>query len=109
MAFIDSTEQQIPRPKDKRRRKMCYYLGKKKKYTVKNQLVVNNHGYIVHKLGHMKGRLHNYDVYKKNHPVTPKQVVNVADLGYMDIEKDFPHNKNPRYRTERKGTSRIYH
>jgi hypothetical protein len=29
MAFIDSTEQQIPRPVDKERRKM-YYSGKKK-------------------------------------------------------------------------------
>ncbi len=29
-------------------------------------------------------------VYKKNHPVTPKQVVNVFDLGYLGIEKDFP-------------------
>ena len=28
--------------------------------------------------------------YKKNHPVTPKQVVNVFDLGYLGIEKDFP-------------------
>ncbi len=29
--------------------------------------------------------------YKKNHPVTPKQVVvNVLDLGYLGIEKDFP-------------------
>ena len=32
LAFIDSTEQQIPRPVDKKRRKM-YYSGKKKKHT----------------------------------------------------------------------------
>ena len=41
-AFIDCTEQQIPRPAvDKERRKM-YYSGKKKKHTVKNQLMVNS-------------------------------------------------------------------
>ena len=40
MAFIDSTEQQIPRPIDKDRRKM-YYSGKKKRHAVKNQLMVN--------------------------------------------------------------------
>jgi len=89
MAFTDSTEQQIPRPVDKDRRKM-YYSGKKKRHTVKNQLMVNNHGYIIHKLGHNKGRRHDYDVYKNNHPVTPKQVVNVIDLGYIGVEKDFP-------------------
>jgi hypothetical protein len=27
---------------------------------------------------------------KRNHPVTPKQVVNIFDLGYLGIEKDFP-------------------
>ena len=31
-----------------------------------------------------------YSIYKKNHPVTPKEVVNVVDLGYLGIEKDFP-------------------
>ncbi len=34
LVFIDSTEQQIPRPVDKERRKM-YYSGKKKRHTVK--------------------------------------------------------------------------
>ena len=29
-------------------------------------------------------------IYKKNHPVIPKQVVNVVDLGYLGVEKDFP-------------------
>ena len=27
---------------------------------------------------------------KKNHPVTPKEVINVVDLGYLGVEKDFP-------------------
>ena len=25
-----------------------------------------------------------------NHPITPKEVVNVFDLGYLGVEKDFP-------------------
>jgi hypothetical protein len=54
MAFIDSTEQQIPRPTDKDRKKM-YYSGKKKIHTVKNQLTVNNRDYILHKANHKKG------------------------------------------------------
>ena len=89
IAFTDCTEQQIPKPEDKRRRK-AYYSGKKKRHTVKNQLVVNNKGYIVYKLDYKKGRRHDYDVYKKNHPITPKDVLNVFDLGYVGVEKDFP-------------------
>jgi hypothetical protein len=30
------------------------------------------------------------DIYKKYHPVTPKEVVNVFDLGHPSVEKDFP-------------------
>jgi len=89
IAFIDSTEQQIPRPVDNKRRKM-YYSGKKKKHTIKNQIMVNNRGYIIHKTGYKKGHRHDYDIYKKNYPVTPKQVLNVVDLGYLGIESDFP-------------------
>ena len=89
LAFIDSTEQQIPRPADKNKRKM-YYSGKKKRHTVKNQLTVNKDGFIIHKAAHKKGRRHDYDVYKKNHPIIPKQVVTVVDLGYLGMEKDFP-------------------
>ena len=47
LAFTDCTEQQIQRPVDKRRRK-AYYSGKKKTHTVKNQLMVNNRGFILH-------------------------------------------------------------
>jgi hypothetical protein len=62
MAFIDSTEQQVPRPVDKNKRKM-YYSGKKKIHTVKNQIMVNNRGYILHKVAHKKGKRHDY-IYK---------------------------------------------
>jgi len=33
--------------------------------------------------------MHDYDIYKNNHPIAPKDVVNVFDLGYIGIEKDF--------------------
>jgi hypothetical protein len=58
LAFIDCTEQQIPRPVNKNKRKI-FYSGKKKRHTVKNQLMVNNRGYIIHK----KGRRHDYIFY----------------------------------------------
>ena len=88
-AFIDSTEQEIQRPKNKRKRKN-YYSGKKKKHTVKTQLMVNAEGKILHKSNqHKKGRKHDYSVYKDEHPTTPPQVKNYYDLGYYRIENDF--------------------
>ena len=35
-----------------------------------------------------------YPVYKENHPITPQKVVNVFDLGYLGVEKDFPKQKS---------------
>lgn len=93
IAFVDCTEQQIPRPESKTRRK-AYYSGKKKRHTVKTQLMVNNSGTIIHKTGYMRGCRHDYDIYKKSHPVTPKEVINVFDLGYLGVEKDFPDQKS---------------
>jgi hypothetical protein len=55
LAFIDTTEQQIPRPVDKDRRKI-FYSGKKKRHAVKTQLMVNNPGVIIHKANHKKGK-----------------------------------------------------
>ena len=88
MAFIDSTEQQIPRPIDNKRRKV-FYSDKKKRHIVKTHMV-NNRGFIIHKLRYKKGRKHDYDIYKKNHHTTHKDVLNVFDLGYLGVETDFP-------------------
>jgi len=81
-------EQQIPRPTKKRKRK-AYYSGKKKRHTVKTQFRVNKNGIIIQKTSKKKGRRHDYSIYKENHPLTPKQVVNVFDLGYLGVEKSF--------------------
>lgn len=93
IAFTDCTEQQIPRPENSGRRRM-YFSGKKKRHTVKTQIMVNDRGLIIHKTGHKKGHRHDYDTYKNNHPHTPKQIVNVFDLGYLGVEKDFPDQKS---------------
>ena len=43
LSFTDCTEQQIPRPESKMRKKM-YYSGKKKRHTVKTQIMmIDNH------------------------------------------------------------------
>jgi hypothetical protein len=88
-ALIDSTEQEIPRPKGKGKRK-THYSGKKKRHTVKTQLTVNSSGLIVHRTNHARGRRHDYAVFKRNHPSLPEGVRPVVDLGYDGIQNDFP-------------------
>ena len=94
MAFIDCTEQQIPRPKNKLRKRQ-YYSGKKKKHTVKNLYTANQKGLLVYKTKHkQKGRKHDYKIYKKNHPKLPKDVTSMFDLGFLGVEKDYPEQKS---------------
>ena len=52
--------------------------------------MVNGKGTILHKTGHKRGRIHDYEIFKSKHPTTPLQVENVLDLGYMGVQNDFP-------------------
>jgi hypothetical protein len=88
-AFLDTTEQEIPRPQAKRKRK-TYYSGKKKRHAVKTQLTVNQDGLIIHKTAHVVGSTHDYTLYKHSHPDLPDNVRLGLDLDYMGIEKDYP-------------------
>ncbi len=87
-AFLDATEQEIPRPKSKRKRK-THYSGKKKRHTVKTQLTVNSDGLIIHLTGHVRGRMHDYMLFKRSRPHLPDRVHGVGDLGYEGVKKDF--------------------
>lgn len=87
--FIDASEQEIPRPKEKRKRR-THYSGKKKKHTVKNQYAGNLRGEIIYKPPHSPGRPHDYSILKKKRPVLPKGLQTFIDLGYKGMEKDFP-------------------
>jgi hypothetical protein len=88
-AFTDATEQEIPRPQNKQKRK-THYSGKKKRHTVKTQLTVNSGGLIVHKTTHAKGSTHDYALYKRSHPRLPSKVKQGFDLGYLGVKDDFP-------------------
>ena len=88
-AFLDATEQEIPRPHGKHKRK-THYSGKKKKHTVKTQLTVNKQGLIVHKTSHVRGSMHDYALYKRSHPRLPDNVESDLDLGYLGIRDDYP-------------------
>ena len=65
----------------------CQFTGRK---YLCIYIIVNKDGYVLHKVAHKKGKRYDYDIYKKDHPVIPKQVVTVVDLGYLGIEKDHP-------------------
>jgi hypothetical protein len=88
-AFLDATEQEIPRPKDRTKRR-THYSGKRKKHTVKTQITVNADGLIAHKTPHARGSRHDYALFKWRHPRLPDDVRLGLDLGYDGIQNDYP-------------------
>jgi len=88
-AFLDATEQEIPRPRDKRKRR-THYSGKRKRHTVKTQITVNKAGLILHKTPHARGGRHDYSLFKWRRPRLPAEVSLGLDLGYDGVQKDYP-------------------
>jgi hypothetical protein len=88
-AFLDATEQEIPRPKAKGKRR-THYSGKKKRHTVKTQITVNGDGLILHKTPHARGSRHDYGLFKWRHPRLPGNVHLGMDLGYDGVQSDYP-------------------
>jgi len=66
--------------------------------------MVNNSGVIIHKVDYKKGRMHDYDIYKENHPITPKQVVNVFALLDILVQRKTIQNNYRHYLIERRET-----
>ena len=97
--IIDATEQPIPRPKSKAK-KRSHWSGKRRCHTVKNQYIINLNDEIICKPPHSPGRPHDYRVFCRKHPVLPSGLQTSADLGYEGMKNNFmqynpvlPHKK----------------
>lgn len=90
-AFVDATEQEIQRPKHKKRRDN-HYSGKKKRHTRKTQIVVNKKGLITHKSRSTNGKRHDKKLFEQQKPSVPPKVSLGGDLGYAGI-KNLVKNK----------------
>lgn len=80
--FLDATEQQIRRP---HRKQQLYYSGKKKKHTLKNQIVVNARRKILAVSRSHPGATHDKNVYYKTRIYTTPKIRPIADLGYCGV------------------------
>jgi hypothetical protein len=88
--FIDTTEQQTPRPKQKRARRERY-SGRKKRHTLKTQLVTTDR-LVLHVSGHVPGRVNDHLLLRFTgvlHQV-PEGVLVRLDRAYDGIEREYP-------------------
>ena len=83
---IDCTEQPVQRPQRKQRR---WYSGKKKRHTVKNEIIIAERGRIVAVSDDAPGRVHDIEARRRGPPL-PKDAHAYADSGYQGYQKDHP-------------------
>jgi len=91
--FVDATEQQIQRPGKGQKR---YYSGKKKKHTMKNQIVVDRKGKIRTVTKSKPGKKHDKKLLDETKPILPRGSNLTGDLGYYGAEGVTLPNKKPK-------------
>lgn len=92
-AYIgDATEQEIPKPKDKRKNK-TYRSGKKRRHTLKTQIIIDKEKGLIQDVSPpFPGSIHDYKVFQKTiiNKSWLKNKSSYWDRGYQGINKDFP-------------------
>lgn len=84
VVVVDATESPIERPKKKQR---CFYSGKKRRHTLKAQVVVNQTNGQIICTAFGQGRVHDFRLFKLHRlPLLPEQLC-LADKGYQGIAK----------------------
>lgn len=96
--IMDCTEQPVQRPQRKQR---CWYSGKKKRHTVKNEIIITEGGTIVAVSDDAPGRVHDIEVRRRGPPL-PKDARGHADSGYQGYQKDLPALEIPYKKSKKK-------
>ncbi len=96
--IVDVTECSIQRPKvDEIQRE--YYSGKKKKHTIKIQIIMDEKTRQIVGVAFDKGSVHDFSLFKKTVGELDKLMAWIADSGYQGIDKIFENAITPKKRS----------
>jgi hypothetical protein len=96
---IDATESPIERPKKNIHQ---FYSGKKKKHTLKSQVVVNQETGEIICTAHGKGKMHDFCLFKQSQIALSKRIECWVDKGYQGMQKLHANSQIPK-KKPRKG------
>ena len=102
--FIDATEQELPKPKDEKRRRELY-SGKRKRHTAKMQ-VLSTKKLILHLCRHVPGRVSDLVLLRATgvmHRIPRRGTVVRVDKGYEGIEEEYPQVRVEKPKKARRG------
>ena len=84
--LIDATEQPMERPK---RKQKCWYSGKKKCHSIKNEIITTEKGRIVSVSPSAPGTVHDIMIRRRGPPL-PEDAHACADSGYQGYQTEHP-------------------
>jgi hypothetical protein len=91
---VDVTESPINRPKKKQK---DWYSGKKKRHTIKTQIIIERKTRNIIDVWEAKGGTHDFKIYKDTIGKSVHQSIHIdAGLGYQGIEKLHPKSRIPK-------------
>ncbi|KJV70431.1 transposase DDE domain protein [Orientia tsutsugamushi str. UT76] len=84
VVLIDATESSIERHKKTK----FYYSGKKKRHTLKTQIVADKKTHQVICTNFSNGKKHNFRLFKESKILIHPKVKAITDTGYQGIQKN---------------------
>ena len=96
--IIDATEQAVHRPRRGQRR---WYSGKKKRHTIKTEIIITATGRIASISKPAPGSVHDLEIRRRS-TLLPKNAHAYADSGYQGLDKDHPNLDIPYKKSKKK-------
>jgi len=101
--LVDATETPIERPKKKQK---FYYSGKKKRHTLKTQLLINADTSEILTLDFANGKRHDFRIFKESKLKIIDKIVIGADTGYIGISKLHKNSILPKKKSKKNPLSK---
>ncbi len=103
---FDVTECPIERPKRRKKGRVKniqkhYYSGKKKRHTIKEQIVVDTNSKKIIATRQDKGKVHDFHIYKKSKQHVHSDTKIQGDSGYQGIQKIHSNSETPKKRSKK--------
>ncbi len=102
--IVDCTEQPIRRP---RKRQKKYYSGKKKRHTIKTEIIINKEGKIKYISKPHPGSMHDIQIRRKEKPLPDCGEI-LVDSGYQGLQKEYKKVRLPVKKTKKRPLSRKF-
>lgn len=97
--LVDVTECTIQRPKNSELQRE-YYSGKKKKHTIKVQIIMNEKDKKILSVCFDKGSVHDFNIFKNTTKELPEFLHFLADSGYQGILDYFKNSMTPKKKSK---------